>query len=136
MQPFSLTKDFKHIQWGSTLWLALLRSLSSTVMWFFIALALQDDAAFSMLAFPVIYFAILLPAGLIASVLNDWGVPFVWFILLMASISIIVGDPLLWVINKIKPGIVPVEEYGFINFKLIIFVLDPIALPPPDSKPW
>lgn len=111
-------------QWGPTLLLNLMRSVAASVVWFFFVLIVQGSAAeaANMLLLPVIYFAILLPLGLFAILLSEAGVPFVWFLSLMAAFAIVPGDPVLFLINLIKPGIVPVRDYSPLNFKLIMLV--------------
>lgn len=43
---------------------------------------------------------------------------------LVAMLIILPGDPFVFVLHKIKPILVPVENYRFLNFVLMTFVLD------------
>lgn len=114
--------EFSNVNWKSTLWLNLLRSISAGITWFIIRLFLQDSGAASMLLLPVVYLVILLPLGLLAIALSKVGVPFIWILSLMAAISIVAGDPLLYVMSLFKPEIIPMKNFSPINFALILFV--------------
>lgn len=135
MTDFSLRRDFKYIQWGPTLLVNFVRSVSASLVWVIIAILVASDVdPLTMLLTPIMYFAILLPIGLVSIFLNELGVPFVWFLILMALVTIIPGDPLTFIIHKILPRLVPTDSYGFLNFRLIIFVLEPTA--PSIGKQW
>lgn len=136
MPDFSFRKDFKHIKWKETLLLNLIRSFSAGIIWLIAGITIQiaDQQTqqamplAAMLLFPIMlpvaYFTFLMPVGLICSFLSDIGIPFVGLITAFAAISVAVGDPIMYVLHSSKPGLVPVEDYGFFNFRMIIFVLD------------
>lgn len=113
-----------NVQWGPTLLLNFWRSVAAGIVWFIIRLFMQDplSEAASMLLLPVVYFVVLLPLGLLAIFLTNAGVPYVWLVSLIAAVSIIVGDPILFLISLIKPGIFSVRHYSPLNFKLIMLV--------------
>lgn len=113
-----------NVQWGATLLLNFWRSVAAGVVWFIVRLIMQDSLgeSASMLLLPAMYFVILLPLGLFAIFLSNAGVPYVGFFSLMAAISIIVGDPILFLVSLIKPGLLPVRNYSPLNFQLIILV--------------
>ncbi len=135
MTEFSLKRDFKYIQWGPTLLVNFVRSVSASLVWIVIVIFMDSGTEpLTMLLLPVFYFVILLPLGLVSIYLDELGVPFVWFIILMALITILPGDPLTFIIHKIAPKIVPTENYRFLNFILILFVLEPTA--PSIGKQW
>jgi hypothetical protein len=116
--------SFENVQWGATLWLNFLRSVAAGIVWFGVRLLMQDgfQEAANMLLLPIVYFAILLPAGLFANFLSSAGVPFMWFINLVAAFSIIVGDPILFLVSLIKPDFLPVRSYMPLNFNLLLLV--------------
>ncbi len=113
-----------NVQWGPTLLLNFWRSVAAGIVWFIVRLLIQDPLpeAASMLLLPVVYFVVLLPLGLLAIFLTNVGVPYVWFVSLVAAVSIIVGDPILFLIGLIKPGIFGVQHYSPLNFKLIMLI--------------
>lgn len=139
MSSFSLTRDFNKIAWKTTFLVNLERSFVAGIIWFCVALlsgepllatTSEELGAWPFLFFPLVYFIFLLPAGLVyyflAGLLSGCGffigLP-VWLCGILVSLSIAVADPILFVISKIKPEIVPVEDYSFISLNLIIFVL-------------
>lgn len=135
MTEFSLKRDFKYIQWGPTLLVNFERAISASLIWVILAFFLNSGTnPFTMLLTPIIYFVILLPVGLISIYLTELGVPFAWFITLMALVTIVPGDPLLFIIHKIVPKLVPIKNYGLLNFTLILSVLEPTA--PSIGEQW
>lgn len=112
------------VQWGATLLLNFLRSVAAGIVWFVIRLFMHDSfgEAASMLLLPALYFAILLPLGLLAIFLTNVGVPYIGLVSLVAAVAIVVGDPILFLISLIKPNFLPVRNYSPINFKLIMLV--------------
>lgn len=125
MADFSFKRDFKNIDWGSTLQVNLIRAAFAGLIWFIIRLFTGDSFSSSliMLLFPVAYLIFLLPIGLVAGWLSSIGIPFIGLITVIISIFIVVGDPPTFILHKVNPRLVPVEQYGFLNFRIIIFVL-------------
>jgi hypothetical protein len=77
-----------------------------------------------MLLFPVAYFTFLLPVGLIAGWLSGRGVPFIGLFCFFVALCVVVGDPIVFLLHKFKPGVVPVDSPRFFNFKIINFIID------------
>jgi len=125
MEDFSFKRDIKRINWKDTLQINLIRSIFAGMVWFFIRLFVETPSGetFVMLLFPLAYLVILLPIGLFANVLSSMGIPFIGIITVIISILIVVGDPLTYFLHKTKPELIPIEHYGFFNFRIIIFVL-------------
>lgn len=44
---------------------------------------------------------------------------------LSTTILLLLGDPFTFALHRAKPGWVPVQNYGFLNFVPIVFVVDP-----------
>jgi len=78
-----------------------------------------------LLLHPIGYFPIILPIGLIAFFLTKANVPFAGLFAIFISLTIAIGDPLVYLVHKIKPELVPVEKYGFFNLQIIIYVTNP-----------
>ena len=137
MSDFSFTKDFKRIDWGPTLLIGFERSLAAGLVWFVVSLfvpaipvlsELSSGDSWVYLFFPITYFLVILPAGLILSLLGRLpGIVRLSFGLMVpfCALFVAVGDPFVFIVHKIKPTIVPVENYGFLNFNYMIFVLKP-----------
>jgi hypothetical protein len=113
-----------NVQWGPTLLLNFWRSVAAGIVWFVIMLSSQEplSGAAAALLLPVGYFVVVLPLGLLAIFLTNAGVPYVWYLSLAAAVMIMVGDPILFLISLIKPGIFGVQYYSPINYKLIMLV--------------
>lgn len=127
MADFSFKRDFKHVMWKETLWLNFIRSVGAGIVWFVLGLFMPEtkieQGLIVLVAFPVVYFIFLMPAGLISSFLSD-HIPFVGWIAIFFAICIVVGDPLVYILKNIKKESVPVEKFNFFNWRIIIFVLD------------
>ena len=126
MEEFSFKRDFKRINWKDTLQINLIRSIFAGIVWFVIRLFAEQPSGetFVMLLFPLAYLIILLPVGLLAGALSSIGIPFIGIITFIISIFIVVGDPFTYILHKTKPELIPIEDYGFFNFRIIIFVLN------------
>lgn len=130
MSDFSFTKDFKLIDWGPTLLIGFERSLAAGLVWSVVEpLVLQTQLSLgTWLLFPIVYFLGILPGGFVLSLLSRLpGTVGLMFslIALFWALFVAVGDPFVFIVHKIKPTIVPVENYGFLNFNYMIFVLKP-----------
>ncbi len=126
---FSFKRDFNQIKWKETLWLNFLRALFAGPIWTIVMLSTGEpfSVAGTYLMFPLLYFVGALPIGLIGSFLSGLGVPFAGWFTILCSLLVVVGDPFVFVIHKVKPNLVPVEKFSIFNFKLIIFVLDTVT---------
>lgn len=133
---FSLRENFKAIQWGPTLLLQLMRSVSAGIVWTVILLAAGlGSQAFQAIFMVPLYYLIGVPfvllmikaVGVIFGAIGfGWAVDLGYgFFTLILALGIMVGDPILFFLNKIKPGLLPVEKFNFLNFTMILFVLDP-----------
>jgi len=129
MQDFSLKRDFKNIDWKTTIITNLVRAVSAGFVWTLILLfsgSFKHDplmgALSTLAALPIGYLFILMPVGIVVSYLAS-VIPFIGLFNFLPLVTILPGDPLVYIIKQFVPQIVPVEEFGFVNFRLIIFVL-------------
>ncbi len=129
MSDFSVWKDFRRIDWRSTIILNVLRSIAAGVVWTVVGFAItQGQTAFFALMvvqFPMFYFVGLLPVGLFASWLSRVGVPFAGLVTLSCALFIVVADPLMFILHHIRPNLVPVDKYRFFDLHLLIYVVKP-----------
>jgi len=121
---FSFKRDFKSIIWKETLWLNLLRSFFAGLVWLVVMSTQIGAEAYIYLLFPFMYLFILLPMALGGHILSSLGVPFAGVFAAVLSIMIIVGDPFVFFLHKARPEWVPVKEFSFVNFSVVMFVLD------------
>lgn len=128
MSEFSLKADWKYIDWKATLMTNLYRSIAAGIVWTIIMLFTELPASTALLyliGFPVVYFIFLLPLGLLSAMLSRMGIPLVGIISFVFSLCIVIGDPVLWILNKLtKTPFVPVKKLSFVTFAVILFVVD------------
>jgi len=130
MSDFDFKRDFKFIDWKSTALTALYRSIAAGLTWMIILLFADTQGGIGTILlapvlWPVAYFVIFLPLGYITATLSRMGVPYIGLISIVCSFLFIVGDPILWIFNKITEGkYIPVRDLNFINFTIILFVVD------------
>lgn len=125
--------DFKAVQWQPTLQLHLVRSFSAGVVWAVVML-LNGSGAEALGApflFPLMYFIGMpiylgLAKGAAAIMGPDgWGPAIVGFTTLIFAIGIVVGDPVVYFLDKKWPQLVPVETFKVVNFVVVLFVYPP-----------
>jgi len=128
MDEFSFKKDFKSVQWKETLLLNAVRSIVAGIVWGVLIFAQGQqssaDALRMPLLFPIAYFAALLPIGLLSMFLSNIGIPWVGLVSGFVALTVVVADPLVFILHKIYPALAPVEKYGFFNFNAVIFITE------------
>jgi hypothetical protein len=85
-----------------------------------------------LLTFPIIYFTfvpmILVISKIMSIFIDVLGEAFYAMVSFFFALLIIVGDPLLFALNRWKPGILPAEKFNIVNFSMILFILDPMKV--------
>lgn len=133
---FSLKKHFKHVLWVKTYYLNLIR-ITACLLLPIIAMGyslLFDSGTinkanimtiflfFIHLLFAPISFILV---ALFLKFLSDLKIPFIGLISLCMYIPFMIfGDPIVYLIHKVKPSLIPVKNYGLFNHAFTIFVLD------------
>lgn len=137
MGAFSFREDIKKVQWGRTLGLNLLRAAAAGVVWGIIMLFASggspapDAPPWFALPFilPIGYLFVLplfmLTAKIFVAFTGGIGELAVGLATIFFGLGLAVGDPLVFTLHRLKPALVPTEKFNFINFALILFVLDP-----------
>jgi hypothetical protein len=126
MEEFSLRKDYKSIAWGPTFFLNSLRSFAAGIVWFIIGVLIDPSHPyyFLIVGIPIIYFINLLPFGLLAKKLSQKNVPFSGAFYLFISFIVSVGDPLVYLLWKIKPDLFLIDKMSFFSLEIVIFILE------------
>ncbi len=125
---------WKHVNWKLTLFTNLQRSVAAGcvfgVVFLFMMLSggekeMPRYLPFVMpFLFPIGYFSIYLPTGLILMWLGE-RVPFGWALSLVGllfGLLVAAGDPLVFILRQVKPESVPVKDFYFINLSMVLFV--------------
>jgi ABC-type transport system involved in multi-copper enzyme maturation permease subunit len=132
-RDFSITRDFKSIAWGATLWHNILRSACAGVVLGLLVLITGANKGsenpaivFAMpFVFPLLYILVYMPVGLICAFIARFFPPIALITFVIALFFVMAGDPLVWLISLIAPRVVPVAKPGFLNLALIMWVLKP-----------
>ena len=129
VREFQFARDFRKIQWGATLWYNLMRAacagLVLGILMFFFPQSEADrfTGLAAPLFWPVAYLIMFLPMGVVFSVLRE--LPFVGLLAaFFFFFSVAVGDPLVCLIHKLAPKLVPVDAPPLFSLSLVFWVLD------------
>ena len=129
LRDFSFTRDFRKINWGPTIWYNLLRAVCAGlilgILMFIFPQGTSDrfTAIAAPLVWPIAYLIIFLPMGIVFSILRS--LPFVGLLAAFFSIvAVAIGDPIVCILHKLLPKLVPVESPPIFSFNLIFWVLD------------
>ena len=133
---FSWNRDFKHVNWQATLKYNLFRATGAGIVWCILELlsGAGMHALPMLIAFPIGYFIFLLPIGLVTGWLSGKGVPWVGLVNFLFALMLFVGDPLVFILKKAKPELVPIDKPAFFNFKLVIFIINEPAATPVEPE--
>lgn len=137
MSAFSFREDFRKVQWARTFGLNLLRAVSAGIVWAIIRLFMGGEGAGAGLPpwymmpvyLPAVYFTFLpfffVTAKIITTFLGKSGEAVVGLLTLFFGLVVAVGDPLVYLLFKVRPRLVPTQSFSFVNLCIILFVLDP-----------
>jgi hypothetical protein len=122
---------FNLIHWKETFQVNLVRSGLAGFVWFFLAIIMSifdpksgpgvSGALVVLFSLPIVYFLFFLPLGIAASFLSKF-IPIIWMISWLPAVIIWPADPFVYLLHKLKPKVVPIEEYRFIEFSPFILV--------------
>ncbi len=124
--------NIKSLLLKETIIVNLLRSFFAGVVWLVVAVAggqANDSAVF---LFPVVAPILLLVFYLLSQILRIIKLGGVGS--LMCMLVAVPGDPLVFMLKQISPGLVPVQKFGFINFAPMIYVYQDTAFVDKSKK--
>ena len=126
---FKMTRDFRNIDWLSTLWYNMLRALGAALVFGLLMLFTGQHGigGYLLMLFywPLGWLLFGLPVGFITAKLSG-VIPFIGLIsVFMSIIFVAVGDPLVALLNRFVPQAVPVDDPSFFQMNIITFVLRP-----------
>lgn len=130
VREFSLTRDFRKIRWGATLWYNILRAIAAGLIIGILMFMFPKQQGDQMTAlsgpfiWPIAYLFFFLPFGMFLGVVGQF-IPVVNLVgMFVALMAVTVGDPLVCIIHKFWPKAVPVAAPPLFSFSLINWVLD------------
>lgn len=126
MSDFSFS-DLGKVHWLSTLKLAIARGFATGLVFSIFALAGGNiGSAFS---FPFLMAVVSLPLGLLFNLMGKIGgmlIPIAGLAcLLLGSLMVCVGDPLVYFINRQWPRLLNIADLKFFNLRPLIFITYP-----------
>lgn len=135
-EPSSLKELIKIINWKPTLILNFERSFVAGLLWAIVmTMAMGSEMGYwatfflYLIGFPLAFMLFIMPVGLIYSYLtgpgshkSKIGCLFAYLFVIGPTLMIIVADPIMFLIYKIKPSLIPVAKYKFLDFSLAIYV--------------
>ena len=114
--------------WKSTLLLNFERAAAAGIVWTVVTLLTAPNnqsvtESLKMLyMFPLGYLFGLMPIGLIAIKLGEQGIEWAKIVGGVISLLIVVGDPIVYLLSKLLPHIVPVQQFKMFNRVLVLLV--------------
>lgn len=139
---FAFFKNFHRIMWKETLWLNFLRAFCVLPVLILFNVSQGTEASplfYAAYPFAYIFMAaplLILVKKMIIIISGELaGILMIIILIPLIFISIAGGDPIVFLIKKIKPTLVPVEKYPFISLDLFIFVLRDESYSPPYLHP-
>lgn len=123
--------SFKNILWKPTFQVNLTRAVVAGIVWTIIAYFMGMETPpgmpgkwLYMFIWPIGYLLFFLPLGIVAGWLNRIGIPFVGLLTFIPAMMVIPADPIMFILHKVNPNLVPVDEYRFIEPSISIWVYD------------
>jgi len=141
MQDFSLSRDFKNVNWSDTVMYNFLRGASAgLIIGLIVALNSMHPNGSSLtivqsfitvisfiLMTPILLLVIFIPYNFLLGLLNNYtggGVLFILRIINMLFAFIpALGDPLIHILLKYYPNLIGIEKSGWFQRRIIIFIL-------------
>lgn len=123
-------KNFDRILWKETLWVNLLRAFCALPILIIFSVSQSVGLSTSFFIFyPFLYILLAAPLlillkQLIIAIAGEMaGVMMIFVMIPLVFIFIAGGDPIVFLIKKLKPDLIPLESYPFICLDIAIFVL-------------
>ncbi len=116
-------ENFKGLLIKETIWLNALRSICAGIVWMILSFFMPSDANspfYVKLFFPIAVPVLFLMFLVIAQILKMFNMEGIGNILCM--FFTVPGDPLLYILFKAKPELVPVKSLNIFNFVSLILV--------------
>ena len=130
LRDLSFSRDFRSIKWGATLQYNLLRAFCAGVI---ITCCMLFSSQFEhnrvsaliyLLLWPLGYLIFFIPLVLLLSFLSS-SVPFAGLLALLFAILLVsIGDPVVCVLKRLFPKLVPAERPPLFSTNLLNFILE------------
>ena len=127
--------DFRSVNWGATLGINSMRAFFGGFLFALLLISLGDHSVgLAPIIFVIAYLFVYVPLALFLGFL---GRLFSWItipvldrpitdvlalMLIPGFMLVLMGDPIMFFLQKLRPHLFPVTRYGFLHFNLILFV--------------
>lgn len=129
-RDFSFARDFRSVDWRVALIFNSLRAACGALVWTGILLAVAISSSKSI----DLWHVVILPVGMFLlywlftvplSLVSQWisKIPFVGLFMLALALPVALGDPLVCLIKKFAPEVVPVEEPPLFSLNAFYWVI-------------
>jgi len=126
-QSFDYSQESSRVSWKPTIILNMIRTfIGGTLIAIVALIGTHDLGALGLIAAPIGWLIVGLPAWFICQKLpaTPKAIVALGFVLPFLIIGL-VGDPIIFIISKVKPVLIPVETPAFMSFSPVLFVLKP-----------
>lgn len=130
VRDFSFARDFRSVDWMAALIFNALRAACGSLVWTVILLAVAVSSSKSI----DLWLVVVVPVGMFfmywlftvpLSFVSQWisRIPFVGLFMLALALPVALGDPLVCLIKKCAPEVVPVEEPPLFSLNAFYWVI-------------
>ena len=121
----SVAAFFHNLDLVGTIRVAVLRAIAGGLVWGGFSIWTADQQghltlgpggiAGLLIAMPVVLLLVFLPLTAIFGALSRAGIPFTGLIAGIFALPFVIGDPLVWIVHKIKPALVGIDGFRLFN---------------------
>jgi len=124
MNDFAFS-DLGRVHWGSTLKLLVARSFFAGLVWtIIVSIGPNAVSGEDLLLTPFVVMLVGLPTALLCHFAGMF-LPFGLLIQLFGSLFVCAGDPIVYLLNRMKPELLNIADLSFFNFRPLIFITYP-----------
>lgn len=120
----------RSVNWSATFVYNGLRGVAAGVMFGLVVLWVGDPSGPPFWAppflFPIGLLMFFAPLGAVASGLQRAGVPYTGAFLTLLALFMAVGDPLLWALSRLRPGLLPIDDQSFFSLRVVQIIENPM----------
>ena len=135
-RPFSLTRDFRSIMWGATFQYNVLRAACAGLVVAIIMTVVAIKAPPGQgppipiimllpIFWPIAFFLVFFPASLVIAWFSELIPAAAFVAVCYALMFVAIGDPIVCILRRYFPRLVPVERPAFFSVRPIYWILKP-----------
>lgn len=124
--------DLGRVNWLSTLKVALARGFFAGLVWLVLTSLGSsgvERTPIDMATFPLMWAVLAIPLALFVQavgwVIGGFIPPFQLFCNILGSAMVCLGDPFVYVLNRLVPGLLDIADFKLMNFAPMMFITYP-----------